>query len=83
MRDARGAVFMAGGGSGTGVFVFERCASGMVVSSIGYRRRAPFLKSMSKTCQEGLMRDPCCHLSTVTSNTSTLFGGMSPVRCAP
>tara|TARA_B100000795_G_scaffold243815_1_gene207957 strand:- start:64 stop:165 length:102 start_codon:yes stop_codon:yes gene_type:complete len=33
---------MAGGGSGTGVFVFERCASGMVVSSIGYRRRPAF-----------------------------------------
>ena len=74
MRDARGA-FMAGGGGSTGVFVFERCASGMSAARGGQR-----LLSNNEELKRDIYRH---HFSTVTSNTSTLFGGMSPVRCAP
>ena len=68
---------MAGGGGSTGVFVFERCASGMV----GCPRRAASAFSNSEELESDLFSK--IHFSTVTSNTSTLFGGMSPVRCAP
>ena len=83
MRDARGggAFMVAGGG---GVFVFERCASGMSAVGAATSWQRLFSNKYEELYNETSSKSgQHSHFSTVTSNTSTLFGGMSPVRCAP